>query len=145
MACKLTMSVISETQVGNIGDDWKYDLEAKVYNPALTATGTISVAKHILPSDSTQEPPGPPEAVTMDAGECGSEMNIRLKLKATEVDFLKSDTGTHEIKITAQCPGPDGAPNSNDQEISVGVRESPGLTEKSAILNLVVRLVASCE
>ena len=145
MACKLTMSVISESQVGVIGDDWKYDLEAKVYSPALTGTGTISVAEHILGSGTTQEPPGPPDAVTMDAGDCETELRVKLNLKATEVDFFRSDSGAHEITVTLQCPGPGSAPISNDQEISVGVRESPGLTEKSAILNLVVRLVASCD
>ncbi len=30
MSCRLTMTLISESQEGNIGEDWKYELDVKV-------------------------------------------------------------------------------------------------------------------
>ena len=43
MGCKVTMSLVSERQDGPIGDDWKYEVEAKVFNEGLKGKGTISV------------------------------------------------------------------------------------------------------
>ena len=60
MACKVNMSLLTESQEGNIGSDWKYTVEAKVFNEGLKGTGSISVAKHILKSGTTQEPPTAP-------------------------------------------------------------------------------------
>ena len=63
MACKVTMTLLTESQQGNIGDDWKYTLEAKVFNQGLKGKASISVPKHKLSSGATQEPPGPPAPV----------------------------------------------------------------------------------
>ena len=81
MGCKVTMSLVSERQDGPIGDDWKYVVEAKVFNEGLKGKGKIKVPKHNLPSGVTQDPPGPPEPLTMDAGGCGE--NFHLACKAT--------------------------------------------------------------
>ena len=54
MGSTLTLRLISESQEGVIGDDWKYVLHAKVYNEGLTGEGSIDVKKHTLDSGQTQ-------------------------------------------------------------------------------------------
>ncbi|MEM1412485.1 MAG: hypothetical protein AAGH19_09005, partial [Pseudomonadota bacterium] len=78
MGCKVTMSLVSERQDGPIGDDWKYEVQAKVFNEGLKGKGQIKVAKHNLPGGQTVEPPGPPEPVVMDAGACGGTVLVRV-------------------------------------------------------------------
>ena len=41
MAFKVTISVLSESQEGDIGDDWKFDLAVKVFNEGLKGEGHI--------------------------------------------------------------------------------------------------------
>ena len=60
MEGKVTFSILEEGHTGPIGDDWKYWVEAKVFNQGLKGEGKISVAKHKLPSGTVQQPPGPP-------------------------------------------------------------------------------------
>jgi len=50
MAFKVTISVLSESQEGDIGDDWKFELNAKVFNEGLAGEGVIKVKKHNLPA-----------------------------------------------------------------------------------------------
>jgi hypothetical protein len=145
MACKVTMTLLTESQQGNIGDDWKYTLEAKVFDQGLKGKGSISVPKHKLSSGATQEPPGPPAPVEIAAGEGGTELMIRLTLHATEVDFFKSDSGETQINFHMQAPAPGAAPITRETEVSVGVRESPGLMDETAVLTLKLKLVASCD
>ena len=144
MACKVNLSLLTESQVGNIGNDWKYSVEAKVFNQGLKGSGNIDVARHSLESGTTQEPPGPPADVDIPAGKCGSRLMIKLKLDATEVDFFKNDSGTHTINLKMACPGEGNTPQVLEADISIGVRESPGLIDENAIFTLRVRLVASC-
>ena len=40
MSCTLTMKLVSESQEGNIGEDWRYLLEAKVFHGALAGEAT---------------------------------------------------------------------------------------------------------
>jgi hypothetical protein len=145
MACTVTLTLLSESQQGNIGDDWKYNLEAKVFNQGLQGTGTIAVPKHTLSSGASQEPPGPPAPVEITAGDGGTELMIRLTLTATEVDFFKSDSGETQINFHMPAPSPGSAPIARETEISVGVRESPGLMDETAVLTLQLKLVASSD
>ena len=118
MGCKVTMSLVSERQDGPIGDDWKYEVEAKVFNEGLKGKGSISVPKHNLPAGATQDPPGPPEPVVMDGGDCGGTVLVRVHVKATEVDLFISDKGEASVDITMKCPGPG--------EAAVGIVEHGG-------------------
>ncbi|NIM69906.1 MAG: hypothetical protein GTN86_04455 [Xanthomonadales bacterium] len=145
MACKVTCTLLSETQNGNIGDDWKYSLEVKVFNEGLKGEGTVSVKKHTLTTGTTQEPPGPPAPLEVAAGEGGAELMIRLTLVATEVDLFKSDSGQTQINVHMPSPRPGESPVTQETEISVGVRESPGLMDETAVLVIGVRLVASSD
>lgn len=145
MACRLIMTLLTESQQGNIGDDWKYDLEAKVFSEGLKGTGTIRVKKHTLASGATQEPPGPPAPVEIPAGSGGVELMIRLTLIATEVDFFKSDTGETQVNFHMPAPSPGTPPIVRETEVSVGVRESPGLIDETAVLTLKLRLEAHCD
>jgi hypothetical protein len=137
------MTLLTESQQGNIGDDWKYDLEAKVFNEGLKGTGNIKIKKHTLSSGATQAPPGPPAPVEIPAGEGGKELMVRLTLHATEVDFFKSDSGETQINFHMPSPSPGSAPIVRETEVSVGVRESPGLMDETAVLTLALRLEAS--
>jgi len=145
MACKVTMTLLSESQQGNIGDDWKYTLEAKVFNQGLKGTGTLTIPKHKLRSGVTQEPPGPPAPVEITAGDGGAEIMVRLTLLATEVDFLKSDSGETQVNFHMPTPAAGATPITRETEVSVGVRESPGLMDETGVLTLALKLVASSD
>ena len=145
MGSKLTLRLVSESQEGKIGDDWKYTLSAKVYNEGLKGEGSISVKKHTLATGTTQEPPGPPEALVMNAGESGKSLNIKLHLHATEVDLFKSDSGEHSLQVSMNTPQPGGEPITLNTDISVGVQESPGFVDQTAILTLKLELVSSSD
>ncbi len=140
MPSRITMSVLSERQEGDVGDDWKYTLHAKIYSGALQGQDTIEVPKHTLESGKVQDPPGPPAAVVIAAGEAGAEINVNLKLVASEVDLLKDDTGEKSISFSMTCPEAGGEPVIDEREISAGVTEAPtGLG--SAVFRLNLRLV----
>jgi hypothetical protein len=144
MGCQVTMSLVSERQDGPIGDDWKYEVEAKVFNEGLKGKGEIKVAKHTLPAGSTMEPPGPPAPVVIEGGDCGSTVLVRLNVKATEVDMFISDKGSSSLDVSLKCPGPGEMPVTKETEVSVGVRESPGISGETSIFRVVVHLEAAC-
>lgn len=139
MACTLTLTIVSESQEGTIGDDWKYDLEAKVFSGALVGHGNISVPKHTLASGDTQPPPGPPEPLVLSAGQPGDELRVQLHLKASEVDLLRNDVGETRVDFDVRCPPAGGAPVVVEREITVGVTEMPSQTA-TAEFKLVVTL-----
>jgi hypothetical protein len=145
MEGKVRFSVLTESHVGPIGEDWRYWIEAKVFNQGLKGQGTISVKKHSLPSGTTRVPPGPPAPVEMPAGDCTNEIKIKLTLEATEVDLFRNDVGKTDIDLTFRCPKPGEATRVHDHEISVGVVESPGITGETSIFSLKVRLELYCE
>ena len=145
MACKVTMSLLAERQDGPIGDDWKYSVEAKVFNQGLQGKGVIKVPKHTLGSGHTQAPPGPPAPVSMPAGPCGETVLVRIVVNAAEVDWLISDKGSGSMDVNIKCPGPGESRILKEVEISVGVRESPGITGETSIFKSTIRLVAECE
>ena len=125
MACKITISLLSESQEGTIGNDWKYSIEAKIFSGALTGKGKIKVPKHRLDSGKPQAPPRPPEALVLPAGEAGAEIRVSLRFKVAEVDLFKNDTGEMPVSFKMTCPAAGGAAVVEDREISMGVDEEP--------------------
>jgi hypothetical protein len=126
MACKITILLLSESQEGTIGNDWKYDLEAKIFSGPRIGKGTISVPKHTLESGHKLEPPpGPPEPLVLPAGEPGGNIQIDLRLSVAEVDLIENDTGEMTTRIKLTCPGAGEPPVVDEREISVGVSEQP--------------------
>ena len=144
MAGKVTFSVLQESHEGPVGEDWRYRVEVKVFNEGLQGIGKIVVDKHSLPSGTTQTPPGPPAAVEIPAGEGGKRLVIRVRLEATEVDLLKNDVGETSRDFLLECPGPAGEPLVQEDDISVGVVESPGIIGETSIFSLRLRFVVSC-
>ena len=145
MAAKVTFSILQESHEGPIGDDWRYWVEAKVFNQGLKGEGKISVKKHSLPTGATQEPYGSPEPIELPAGECSGNVKIKLTFEATEVDLFRNDVGIMDVDISLDCPGPGEAPLVHDHDISVGVIESPGITGVTSIVTLKTRLVLACD
>ena len=125
MACKITISLLSESQEGTIGNDWKYSVEAKIFSGALTGKGTIKVPKHRLDSGKPQVPPGPPEVLVLPAGEAGAEIRVGLRFKVAEVDLFQNDTGEMPISFNLTCPPAGGAAVVEEREVSIGVEEEP--------------------
>ena len=144
MEGKVIFSVLTENHEGPIGEDWRYWIEAKVFNQGLKGEGTIKVAKHSLPSGTTQQPPGPPTPIAIPAGDYNNEIKVKLTLEATEVDLFKNDVGKTDIDLSLKCPKPGEKPRAHEQEISVGVVESPGITGETSIVTLLIRLELSC-
>lgn len=144
MEGKVIFSVLTENHEGPIGDDWRWWIEAKVFNQGLKGQGVINVKKHHLPSGTTQEPPGPPEPLVLSAGDYNNEIKVKLTLEATEVDLFKNDVGKTDYDFHLKCPKPGEDPLVYDREVSVGVMESPGITGETSILTLAVRLELTC-
>ena len=140
MTCKLKMTLISEGQEGNCGEDWKYVLDVKVFNQGLKGQGSISVPKHTLRSGSVHKPYGSPDPVISSAGECLTELLVRLELTATEVDMIVNDVGKASRDIKIEGPGPGGHTVTREVDIAAGVRESPGILHKNSVFTLRVRI-----
>jgi hypothetical protein len=141
MAFKVSISVLSESQEGDIGDDWKFDLSVKVFNEGLQGEGRIKVKKHHLPAGVIQDPPGPPAPLVLPAGEAAGQILVRLSLTATEVDLFQNDSGTIESDLTCPCPTEEDRITAHQTELSVGVRESPGFLNQVAVYTLKLRIV----
>lgn len=142
MALKVTVSVLSETQEGDVGDDWKFELNVKIFNQGLKGEGTIKVKKHLLTAGSVQEPPGPPAPLELPGGDEGPEqILIRLNLKAIEVDLFQNDVGIIENDVNCHCPTEAERISAQQTDISVVVRESPGFLNQVAIFTLKLRIV----
>lgn len=145
MTCKLTMTLISENQVGNIGEDWKYEVEAKVFTEGLQGQGIVQVPKHHLASDVVAVPHGSPPPQVLFTGQCADGLLVRLHLKATEVDMFINDVGKADKDLRIECPGPAGGTVTKEVDIAAGVRESPGILPKNAVFTVRVRLTLACE
>ena len=141
MTCKLTMTLISEHQEGNCGDDWKYDLDVKVFHEGLKGEGRVSVPKHTLEPGAVKEPFGSPAPQVIFSGECLTELLVRMQLTATEVDLFQNDSGTVESDLTCPCPSVDDRISAHQTELSVGVRESPGFLNQVSVFTLKLRIV----
>jgi len=144
MEGKVIFSVLTENHEGPIGEDWRWWIEAKVFNQGLKGQGVIKVKKHNLPSGTTQEPPGPPAPLELPAGDYNNEIKVKLTFEATEVDLFKNDVGKTDYDFHLKCPKPGENSLVYEREVSVGVVESPGITGETSILTLLVRLELTC-
>jgi len=139
MTCKLTMTLISESQQGECGDDWKYDLEVQVFHEELLGKGLISVPKHILESGAVREPHGAPLPVVLYEGECIGELQLKMHLTATEVDLFVNDVGKINKEISIESPLPGTHKTTKEVDIATKVLEAPRILNKSAVFTLRVR------
>lgn len=139
MTFKLTMSLVSESQEGDCGNDWMYELETKVFCEGLKGDAVITVPKHLLEPGVVSEPFGSPDPVLLFEGECGDELLLRMLLTATEVDTFINDVGKVSKDIRLEMPGPLNARLVREVEIAAGVRESPGIRNKNSVFTLRVR------
>jgi len=144
MTCKLTMTLISESQQGNIGEDWTYTLDVKVQSGDLKGEGSVSVPKHNLPSGPVREPHGSPPSQVIFTGECTDELQLRMHLVATEVDVFFNDVGKVSKELRIECPGPARGTVTKEVDIPVEVRESPHILPQKAIFTLRVRFALAC-
>ena len=145
MTCKLLMTVISEHQEGECGEDWKYDLEVKVYHEGLKGEGRVSVPKHKLSGGEVKEPYGAPEPQVVFTGECLTELLVRMELTATEVDLFVNDVGKANKDITIECPGPLGHKVTKEVDVATEVREAPAILNKSSVFTVRVRFTLTCD
>lgn len=141
----ITFSIVEESHTGPIGDDWKYWVEAKVYNEGLKGEAIISIPKHSFPADISQKPPGPVQSIKIPAGDCNKPIKIKILAEATEVDLFKNDTGKKNIDLSLQCPGAGEEPLTVDREIQIGVVEAPNLSGSTSLFTIKVRFVLSCK
>lgn len=139
MTYRLMMSLVSESQQGDCGDDWTYRLEAKVFHGGLRADAVIEVPEHKLASGEVREPYGDPEPVQLFEGDCDGPLQVRLLLVATEVDTFINDVGQVSKDVTIECPPPGDHPLVRDVDIAAGVRESPGIRNLNSVLTLRLR------
>ena len=144
MSCRLTMTLVSECQEGNIGEDWKYDLDVEVQGGELQGQGSISVPKHNLPSGIVREPHGSPAPQVLLTGDCENELLLRIRLTATEVDLFVNDVGEVEKELVMACPGPAGGALTKELDIVVEVREMPQILPRKAVFTLRVRFNLTC-
>ncbi len=145
MTCSLTVTLISEHQMGDCGNEWKYDLEAKVFNQGLKGEGVISVPKHTLAVGALKKPFGLPAPLILSAGECTGDLLIKVKLTATEVDQFVNDVGKTSMEFRLDSPGANGGSVTRELEISAGVREAPGIRNLNSVFTLKVRFDLVCE
>ena len=145
MTCSLTMTLISEHQEGECGDDWKYDVAVKVFSEGLKGEGVISVPKHTLEVGVVEKPHGLPEPLIVFTGECKNELLVKMNLKATEVDLFMNDVGKASMEFKLLCPGSAGGSVTKEVEISAGVREAPVFLNRNSVFTVQVRFDLVCE
>jgi hypothetical protein len=144
MTCRIKLSLLSEHVDGDIGDDWKYSVEARLPGQAGSKPGRIVVAPHKIKPGTTHELPEMP-STDIEGGPCGSDVELELHLLAAEMDWILSDIGEETATIGLKCPGP-GAPSEViDREVAVRVTETPLVLGGSANLILKLRIEAVCE
>jgi len=146
MACSLTMTLISEQQVGNCGEDWKYSLDVEVLHEGMKGAGLVRVPEHQLESGIVKEPFGAPESQLLYKGECLTELLVRIRLTAIEVDLFFNDVGKASEDVVIQCPGPAGHKVTREVDISAHVRETPGfLNKRCADFTVRLRFTLVCD
>ena len=145
MPAKIIFSLVSESLTGDIGSEWQYLVKADTMDPMVYGSGSIEVPYHVLRPGSTQTPPNAGRAVLLEAGDCDSEVSVRLTLEATEVDWLVDDHGSNTVVVPVRCPKPGDEPTATEPSITARVREAPGYHGGVAELKVKVRLVARCE
>jgi hypothetical protein len=138
------MTLISEHQEGECGEDWKYDVSVKVFNEGLKGEGVISVPKHTLEVGVVEKPHGLPEPLIVFTGEC-TELLVKMNLTATEVDLFMNDVGKASMEFKLACPGLAGGSVIKEVEISAGVREAPAFLNRDSVFTVQVRFDLVCE
>ncbi len=144
MASQITIQLLTETQEGTIGNDWKYALEAKIFSGRILGEGTVKVPKHTLESGERREPPGPPEPLVLPAGEPGGKIRVELWLAAEEVDLIQNDKGDVKTTVKLSCPASGGRPVIEERELSVGITEQPAGIG-TAIFKLAYRMTVESD
>ena len=139
------MTLLSESQEGECGDDWKYVVEAKVFSEGLKGEGRISVPKHSLAVGATEPPFGNPGPEVIYSGDCLTELLVRLHLTATEVDLFMDDVGTASMEFKMECPGPGVSTISKEVDITAGVREAPAILNKHSVFTVSAKFELICE
>lgn len=145
MSCRLMMTLLSEHQEGECGEDWRYRVEAIVLGEGSTSEGHIDVPRHVLPSGANREPFGNPDPVEVYSGVCLTELKVRLNLTATEEDVFVDDVGNATMEFKLECPGPGASTLTKDVDITAGVREAPVILNKDAIFSVGVRFRLMCD
>jgi len=145
MTCKLTMTLISEHQEGQCGEDWKYDVEVQVFHEGLQGGGKISVPKHILEGGQVRMPHGTPEPLVVYSGECLTELLVRMQLTATEIDMFVNDVGKATKEVNIECPGPRGDKVTKEVDIVAEVHEAPAILNKTSMFTVRVRFTLTCD
>lgn len=147
MTCYVTVSVISESVTGDIGDDWEYKISgASVGDDGLPQVGHVNMPEHEIEPDASPKPPPEAKGFTVNAGECGGATQVTLTVTAKEVDWLIPDTAPpNVVTITINCPGP-GAPRVTQvKDVTLTVKEKPGFLGGRAQLHLKLSIVAECK
>jgi hypothetical protein len=146
MACSLTVTLISEQQVGNCGEDWKYDLDVQVLHEGLRGQGRFHVPRHNLKSGDIREPHGAPEPQLLYSGDCLTELLVRIQLTATEVDLFMNDVGKSSQDLVIACPAPGSDKTVKEVDISAEVHETPRfLSRKTAEFKVRLRFALVCD
>jgi hypothetical protein len=143
MGCKICVSLVSERVDGDIGDDWEYAVEARISEATGSHSGRIEVERHQLTPGQTRELMGV-HSTELEAGPCGSEVELELHLQAREIDWVFSDVGDHKATIRVECPGSGAAPLEMSREVGVRVEEKPLVLGGAATLILMIRITATC-
>jgi len=138
------MTLVSEYQEGECGEDWKYDLDVKVFHEGLKGEGRVSVPKHILGAGVVKEPHGSPEPQVIFSGECLTELLVKMELTATEVDLFVNDVGKASKEIKIECPGPHGDKVTKEVDIAAPVKEAPAILNKNSVFTVRVRFSLTC-
>ena len=142
MACKISVSLVSERVDGHIGDDWEYSVAAEVSNSESLGSGQLDVPRHKLAPGTVQVPPNQ-RTLTLPAGAAGETVQVALTLRAKEVDWVFSDVGEHTLRIELTLPESGAAPVTVEREISAHVEEKPRVLGGSANLIVKLRVVAA--
>jgi hypothetical protein len=145
MTCKLTMTLISEHQEGECGNDWKYDIEAQVFHEGLQGEGGFRVPKHLLEPGHVHEPHGAPAPVELFSGECLTELLVKIHLTATEVDMFVNDVGHEKMELRIECPGPGGEKVTKEVDVAANVKEAPAILNKRSVFTVRVRFTLVCD
>jgi len=138
------MTLVSECQEGNVGEDWKYQLDVAVTGDGVEGQGSVSVAKHNLPPGVVRAPHGSPAPQVLFNGSCRGSLLLRMQLVATEVDLFVNDVGKLHKDLVLECPGPAGGTVTKEVDLEVEVRESPPIVPRKSMFTLRVRFNLAC-
>jgi hypothetical protein len=138
------MTLVSECQEGNVGEDWKYDLKVEVTGQGVQGSGSVSVPRHDLPQGVVRAPHGSPAPLVLYTGDCTGDLLLRMDLVATEVDLFVNDVGKLRRDLVIECPGPAGGAVTREVDLEVEVLESPKIIPRKSVFTLRVRFNLAC-